>query len=70
MIAALVVLGAVFVVCEVLHFRQERELVRRLMTKDDTEYKNKYETKEKKELPVPPARAAMKRWKAGKRKDD
>jgi hypothetical protein len=68
---------AVFAVCEVIHFlieiqhfRRENELIRRLASKSETEYVKNYETPTKTPPPPSPAKAAMKRWKAGKRKDD
>ncbi len=67
MTAAIIALTVVFIVCEILHFRHERELIRRLMTRDDAEYLKNYETKEKKPLPSSPAVEAMKRWKNGKK---
>lgn len=66
MTAAFISLVLAFTVCEVLHFRHERELLRRLMSKDNTEYVKNYET-EKKPLPPSPAKEAMKRWKSGKK---
>lgn len=57
----------VFIVCEILHFRHERELIRRLMTRDDAEYVKHYENENKKPIPPSPSVEAMKRWKAGKK---
>lgn len=68
MIYAVIALAAVCIVSEVLHFRHERELLRRLMTKDNAEYVKNYESDEnKKPLPPSPSVEAMKRWKAGKK---
>lgn len=67
MIAALITLALAFVVSEVVHYRFERELIRRLMSRDNTEYVRNYEIEEKKPLPPSPAIEAMKRWKTGKK---
>lgn len=68
MIYEVIALAVVCIVSEVLHFRHERELIRRLMTKDNAEYVKNYESDEnKKPLPPSPSAEAMKRWKAGKK---
>lgn len=66
MIAALIVLGVVFVFTEILHFKREGELIRRLASKNEDEYVKNYEKQEEnRPLPVSPAKEAMKRWKSG-----
>lgn len=63
MIVAVIAVCAVFALCEVLHFRRENELIRRLASRSEDEYQRNYETK--KEAAVSPARDAMRRWKKG-----
>lgn len=65
---AFAVLGAIFVTTEVLHFIRERELIRRLASKNNIEYVTTYE---KKDDPRPPSRQkmAMERWKMGGKDD-
>jgi hypothetical protein len=63
MTVAFVAICAVFAVCELLHFRRESELIRRLATRDHTEYRQQYEKQDP--LPSSPSRDAMKRWKTG-----
>lgn len=63
MTVAFIALCAVFAVCELLHFRRENELLRRLCTRSDNEYRQLYENQEP--LPPSPSREAMKRWKKG-----
>lgn len=64
MILAVIAVCAVFALSEILHFRRENELIRRLASRNEDEYQRNYETK--KEPPrVSPAREAMKRWKTG-----
>lgn len=65
MTVAFIVLGAVFALCEVLHFKRERELIRRLSSKNEAEYVKNYEKEDKVPSIPSPAREAMKRWKAG-----
>ena len=68
MTVAIIVIGVVFAMSEVMHFRRESELLRRLMTRDNAEYVKNYESDEKKKpLPPSPSVEAMKRWKAGKK---
>lgn len=70
---AIFVMAVVFLVCEILHFlrdrlhyKREQELIRRLASKNETEYVNNYE---KDKTPKPPTQAqeALKRWKNGKK---
>lgn len=65
MTVAFIVLGAVFCLCEVLHFKRERELMRRLASKNEAEYVKNYENERKNPPPPSPSREAMKRWKSG-----
>lgn len=68
---AIFVMGFVFLICEVfhlirdtMHYRREQELIRRLASKNETEYVNTYE---KEKTPKPPSQSqeALKRWKSG-----
>lgn len=65
MTACFFLLAVVFVLTEMLHFRRERELIRRLIAKDEREYVSLYEERP----PRPPSQAkeAMKRWKTGQK---
>ena len=69
---AVLVLGLVLIVSSVLnfaviywHFKRENELIRRLASKNETEYVKNYENDKKTPLPESPAKVAMKRWKTG-----
>lgn len=64
MMVAVIVIGVVFVVSEVLHFQRENELIRRLASKNESEYQKNYVKDEKETVPSP-AKLAMKRWKNG-----
>lgn len=63
MTVAFLVLGILFGICELCHFKRETELIRRLSCRDEADYRQQYEPKEP--LPPPPSREAMKRWKKG-----
>lgn len=67
MTVAVIAIAVVFIVCETLHFKHERELIRRLASKNEAEYVQNYEPKEKKPTPPSPAKEAMNRWKSGKK---
>ncbi len=64
MIVALFALCAVFALCEILHFKREGELIRRLACRNEEEY-DRYYGAERTPSPPSPSREAMKRWKKG-----
>lgn len=64
MIVAVIVIGVVFAMSEVMHFRRENELIRRIASRNESEYQKNY-VKEEKEPAPSPAKVAMKRWKSG-----
>lgn len=67
MTVAVILIGGIFIFSEILHFRRERELIRRLASRNEAEYFRAYEKKGP--TPIPPSRAAMARWRSI-RKDD
>lgn len=65
MTVAVILLAGLFAFSEVLHFRRERELIRRLASRNEAEYLRDYEKRDP--TPPPPGRKAMARWKSGEK---